>query len=344
MGTGSGVSVVLSTCDGERHLGPLLRSLGAQRRPPAELIVRDDASVDSTPVLLREVLAAAPFPVEVVAGSERLGPVRSFEAALGRAGQEWVALCDQDDRWHPDKLERLLALAEERPASALLFSDGSLVDDVGRVLPGSVSTRLGLTERRLARFGRDPLAVLLERSIVAGCTMMVRRAVLDAALPVPEVVSGEGLAPMLHDRWLALVAATLGEVAYVPDPLIDYRQHVTQVTGFERSRWRRTIDRLVPGGSGWSARAAARADQLDQVAGRAEAAGADADRVRLVREAADHLRRRSALEPWPRRRRFGPVLDEVRRGRYRYSDGPHVAVADLLRPRSSRLPRSGEDW
>ncbi len=64
------------------------------------------------------------------------------------------------------------------------------------------------------------LLSLLIANTVTGAASLMRREVVERALPFPEV-PGE----QYHDHWLGLVAMTLGDVAYVDRPLYDYVQH-----------------------------------------------------------------------------------------------------------------------
>jgi glycosyltransferase involved in cell wall biosynthesis len=327
------ITVVLSTCDGEAHLAEQLASLAEQRVLPAELVVRDDASTDGTVALLERFADGAPFPVRIERGLQRLGIVRSFESALTtacRGDSAWVALCDQDDRWHPDKLATLGRAAGRDRATTLVFSDAALIDVQGRPLPGTTSARLGLSRRRLARFRTDPLLALLERSLVSGCSALFRADVVAAALPFPSEVTDRAPTAMLHDRWLGLLAASLGEVVYIARPLLDYRQHAAQHTGFEPS-WARRASARLRSSPDWGRGLADRADQLAAMAERAEAGGASPVRVEQVEAAAAHLRARSGLAAQGRTRRLGTVASELRIGGYRASDGPAAAVADLVR-------------
>ena len=168
-----------------------------------------------------------------VAGDERFDVSRSprrrgfygnFERALqmAPAEAELVALCDQDDVWHPDKLG---ALRNGLGDAMLVYSDQRLVDPGGRVL------RETLWERR--RNNHTDLTSLLVANTVTGAATLLRRSVVELALPFP---NAPGV--VFHDHWLALVALASGGVAYVDRPLYDYVQHAGAVFG-EVGRGRR---------------------------------------------------------------------------------------------------------
>ena len=141
----------------------------------------------------------------------RRGFYHGFERALELAPADapLIALADQDDRWFPDKLA---TLRSELGEAKLIYSDQRLVDREGRV---ESDTYWNARANNHTNF-----ASLLIANTVTGAASLIRREVVEAALPFP-VVPGE----QYHDHWLGLVAMALGDVAYVDRPLYDYVQH-----------------------------------------------------------------------------------------------------------------------
>ncbi len=229
------ISAVVATCDGAPHVGVQLRSILGQHRPPDQVVVADDASADGTPGIVEGVLAGAPATVraELVRGAERVGLPGNLERALARADGDVVLFADQDDAWAAHKLDVVEARFRRDPALRLLFTDAAIIDADGAVTPGGrLWDRTGFTARRRRSFGRDPLGVLLRRTVVTGATMAVRRDLLEALGPLPR----EGW----HDAWLALGAALRGRaaIAALPAPLIRYRLHGANLAGVRgRGAW-----------------------------------------------------------------------------------------------------------
>ena len=173
----------------------------------------------------------------VLSRSERrLGFYRNFERALRMvpAGVELVALCDQDDRWYPDKLATLRAALG---SAQLVYCDQRLVDADGRVLRN--------TMWRGRRNNHTSLASLLVANSITGAATLFRRPVLELALPFPDT---PGL--QFHDHWLGLVALATGEIAYVDRPLYDYVQHRGAIFGEVAARGEPARRR---GSRGWRA-------------------------------------------------------------------------------------------
>jgi rhamnosyltransferase len=225
------VVIVMSSYNGARFIAEQIESIRRQTLADWTLLVRDDGSSDETPQILDSLAAAEPRILLLQDGCGNLGPAESFGvlmAAALNAGAGYVAFADQDDVWHPDKLERELETlrAREAPAGSavplLVHSDLSVVDEELRFIHASF-----LAFQGLGQDPRTPLQRLLTQNYVTGCTVVVNRALLRAALPLPDVV-------MMHDWWLALCAAALGEMVYYPRATVLYRQHGRNAAG---SRW-----------------------------------------------------------------------------------------------------------
>jgi glycosyltransferase involved in cell wall biosynthesis len=221
--------------------GPRVAICMATYEPPGELLkaqldsireqthgdwvclISDDCSSDGSFETLVALTEDDPR-FSVSRGPIRLGFYRNFERALSMVAAEadFVTLCDQDDRWYPQKLERLLGAIGERE---LVYSDARIVRPTGEIVRPSY-----WTERRnnYTNFG----SLLLANSIT-GAASLYRRDLLADALPFPPRI-----ARAFHDHWLAVVALARGEVGYLDEPLYDYVQHDEAVIGHLRANKR----------------------------------------------------------------------------------------------------------
>lgn len=162
--------------------------------------------------------------------ADRLGFYRNFERGLSRVPRDvaWVALSDQDDEWYPEKLATLLPSLGE--ASLVL---GQAVVTAGDRSAGPV------TRRRVV--GLDGLLVSNQ---VTGSLAVMRRDVLDLALPFPPAPPGA-----FHDHWLGVCAAALDGFAVVDMPVQRYVQHGSNVIGeVAPEPFRERLVRLLRGG------------------------------------------------------------------------------------------------
>lgn len=222
------ISVAMATRNGARFLERQLASLAAQTRPPDELVVSDDASTDTTATLVKSFALRAPFPIRLVQNSMPLGVVGNFERAIEMTDGDIVALCDQDDIWFPDKLKTLERLFVESVTRIFIFTDANLIDENDALIRSRLWSAT-MTDAQRKRIEVDPWGVLLRRNVVTGATVAFRATLKAAVLPIPKRID------LLHDGWLALVAAGAGGVYACPEALVNYRIHPDQHTGLGKA-------------------------------------------------------------------------------------------------------------
>ena len=181
------------------------------------LISDDDSSPGSREAIARAVEGDPRF--EVSWAEANAGFYANFERALAMVPPEasHVALSDQDDRWRPEKLERLLAGLE--PGARLVFSDMRITTRSGRVV---ADTYWGFRPVNHTDFGSEVIA-----NTVTGAACLFEAALLDDVLPFPP---RHGAA--FHDHWIGQVAMALGPISYVDEALYDYVQHDEAALGF----------------------------------------------------------------------------------------------------------------
>jgi glycosyltransferase involved in cell wall biosynthesis len=211
------IAVCMATFEPDATLfAAQIESLRAQTDDRWICVISDDASGEEHFAGIAEVVGADPRFL-VSRSPARLGFYDNFERALRLAPAEadLLALCDQDDVWHPDKLE---VLRGALGSAQLVYSDQRLTDADGRVL------------RQTMWQGRSNnhtnLASMLVANTITGAATLFRREVAELALPFPEPPGFR-----FHDHWLGLVALASGEVAYVDRPLYDYVQHAGAIFG-----------------------------------------------------------------------------------------------------------------
>jgi glycosyltransferase involved in cell wall biosynthesis len=94
-------------------------SLLDQTRPPDEIIVVDDASVDDT----RTVARSYGEPV-IVVESDGSGPAAARNVGIAAATGEFIGFLDSDDLWPRSALATQLALLDAHPRAAIAWSKG----------------------------------------------------------------------------------------------------------------------------------------------------------------------------------------------------------------------------
>ena len=219
------ISVVLATFNGERFLAEQLESIGRQRLRPDEVVVGDDGSTDGTLDIIEAFGRSSGIPVTVV-GHDHSGVganfLRSVEASRGR----YVAFADQDDVWLPEKLERSLDVLRHTEADLVAHGVRSVDADLRPVRTGYPGVRsLSVKER-------------LESNIwfpIGGNVMFFDRDLLDGCDWVNRPASQWSNDQMNHDDLVKLLAAIRGRTVRIPDRLLLYRQHRSNVEGAART-------------------------------------------------------------------------------------------------------------
>jgi hypothetical protein len=208
-----------------------------------------------------------PGRIQLITDSDRrLGPRDSFSKLIRIARAPYLAFCDQDDHWLPDKLAELLNAVQrvERrrgpDCPVLCCSDAVVTDGALRTTDGSYFAKHHFSVSN----GRDlTLARLIFRNYAIGATTMINAALARHCEQVPR-------AAIMHDWWCALLATALGEVVVLPRSLMLYRQHGANTIGSKRRSLPRSRDQAVEA-LRWSrasvARCVAQAQALRQVIG-----------------------------------------------------------------------------
>ena len=199
----------------------LLDSLEAQTYPNLELLVIDDCSPAVSFEMVQQYIAESihSFPYQVQRNEKNLGSNATFEKLTKQARGKYIAYCDQDDVWLPEKLEILQSIMEQTDVK-LACSDMYIIDGQGRQIANSITK---VRRHHVFCSGENLAEGLLFHNFVTGCTMLILAEIARQAMPFCPY--------MVHDHYLALYAALHGAIQSVMQPLIRYRIHGNNQTG-----------------------------------------------------------------------------------------------------------------
>ena len=216
------LSAVIPTFKQAHLLYETIESVLAQSLDAIEAIVVDDGSPDGT----RAVLAAyQDHPkiriIEQVNQGAAVARNNGIAAATGR----YIAMLDGDDRWDPGKVESHVAFMEAHPEIDLSYSWYREIDGQGRPY-GAVRCPAGL------RPSFDELFLT--------CLMGTASAVVFRRALVDQVGGFDAKLPYAndHEMWLRIAASRNGNIACLPEVLVDYRVWAGQKSG----DWRKMRD------------------------------------------------------------------------------------------------------
>jgi len=220
------VEVILSTYNGAENVSAQIDSILNQTYKTWRLIIRDDRSSDQTPDLIKQYGKKNPEKIFIeINDGCRAGASAGFGKLLDQSSSDYVMFCDQDDIWLPDKIE--ITLKEMLTVETR----------VGKDTPVLVHTDLKVADKNLNIISdsfwryqnicpeyREKLHHLLNQNVVTGCTVMINRRLRNLACPIPQ-------GAMMHDWWIALVAAAFGNISHIAQPTVLYRQHGNNAVG-----------------------------------------------------------------------------------------------------------------
>lgn len=203
------VSVVIPARNAAAYIGETIQSALTQNGS-TELIVVDDGSTDDTVAIVRSI--ADPRLRLMTNDASGVSAARNRGARSARG--DWLIFLDADDRLRSGAVTTLLKAARAAPRAVLVYGDYNTIDSDGRPIG----------RRDLLKGRRKPSGNVLERLasgnfIVNGGIMLVRANAFRAT-------GGFDVSLRYCEDWHCWCRlACLGEFAFVPELLLDYRLH-----------------------------------------------------------------------------------------------------------------------
>lgn len=218
------VQILMAVYNGERYLGQQIESILNQSFQDWELLISDDCSTDRSLDLIK-LYCERDSRIRLVLDGSHFGSAKSHFMALFRtASAPYVMTADQDDVWDNHKIELTLNKMKESEIKSsgpvLVCTDLRVVDQDLNLISPSFLRYSALDASKI------DLGYFLASCLVTGCTMMINHQLL---LLLQRKVDTDSL--IMHDWWASLVAAAFGNVVYIPEPTISYRQHFDNSVG-----------------------------------------------------------------------------------------------------------------
>jgi glycosyltransferase involved in cell wall biosynthesis len=224
----STVSVIVPIYDPRPdYLDEALASIAAQEVDGVEAIVVNDGSKDRS---FEPVLRKHAGLVRLI-DQENTGVAGARTKGLSEARGEFVAFLDQDDRWHPQKLKKQLAVLRQDAGADVVFHPVRYIDQNGAPRKANAARERKLRKRRRSR---DVLAALLEGNFIFSPTVLARKACF-------EKTGGFDSSVDPHDDWDMWLRLALAGFKFVgiEEQLADWRIHPGNTSG-DKSRMLRT--------------------------------------------------------------------------------------------------------
>ena len=200
------VSIAVCTYNGEKYLREQLDSLLNQTYPIFEIVIQDDCSKDGTWNIIEEYVTKYPELIRGIRNERNLDWNQNFYAAIMNCTGDYIALCDQDDYWMPNKIELQM-------------------QDIGDTMLNVCSSYYWRGEELLPRINKS---VTLEHMALyfeyCGHQFLMKKE-MRQYIPFAKKID------MAHDRYFAMVAQYFSSISVSDRLLVKWRRHDTNTTG-----------------------------------------------------------------------------------------------------------------
>ena len=211
------VNILMSTYNGEKFVAEQVESIQKQTYTDWYLLIRDDGSTDKTCEILADFVSTDSR-IKLIR-AENVGVIKSFhELVKNNLDADFYFFADQDDYWLPEKLTVMLEEANKHDnrKPIMYYTDLKVTDKALKVTSQSMI-------RSQSDHANTRLVQELTENTVTGGASMINHELAQLWQTTNDVI--------MHDWYLALVAAALGELIYIDQPTHLYRQHDTNVLG-----------------------------------------------------------------------------------------------------------------
>lgn len=223
------VDILLATYNGEKYIKEQLDSILKQTYKKFQIYISDDHSTDSTPNILKEYESKYDN-INVTYQNQNIGSVGNFEYLMTKVKNPYYMLCDQDDVWYEDKVEKSLKKLKEENAD-LVFTDLEVVDENLNTINKSFYTMMDKMRKIKKSSNRREFEYLYNS--ITGCTILSKSDFISKILPL-----AKDSKYVIHDSWIGLLTGLSGKIVFLDEPTIKYRQHGDNQIGTKRNNYK----------------------------------------------------------------------------------------------------------
>jgi glycosyltransferase involved in cell wall biosynthesis len=214
-----------------QYVGDSIKSVLASTEKDLELIVIDDGSTDGSKAIIKAA-SLSDKRVKPIFHEKNLGISASRNDGLKAAHGEYIAFCDADDLWLPEKLAHQIELLEQSLGVDLAYGESKIIDRAGKETGERFSDRFPVP----GNGNGNLFPTLCVRNFINTQTVLLRRNALG-----PENTFDVNI--HYAEDWLFWIKlARRSEFIYSAEPLGYYRVHETnsasaqQFDGRKRNR------------------------------------------------------------------------------------------------------------
>lgn len=197
------ISVCIATYNGEKYIKEQIESILFQTIQPNEIIISDDNSTDKTIEIIKKINS----PLIRIFKNKDKGIIKNFENALLNSTGDYIFLCDQDDIWKNNKIER--AIEKLRTYDLVVHN--------AEIREMNTNSKIKRTLFEIYKSKSGIVRNFYKNSYI-GCCMAFNRKILQKSIPFPEKI-------YMHDIWIGMISEFSGKIYFEKEILMEYRRH-----------------------------------------------------------------------------------------------------------------------
>lgn len=215
------VDILLTTYNSKiEYLKEQLDSILNQTYKNFKLIISDDCSPNEEVRKVLKEYEQKDNRIQLYFQQQNLGYTKNFEFVLTKSTADYIAFCDHDDIWYPNKIEESLRTLKEKKVD-LVYCDARQIDENGKILHESYLRYKNMPILD-GKYQKEILP--FSRHIAIGCSQLFTKRVKDFMIPFTENT-------MAHDWHSLYIANALNGVYCIDKPLFGYRLHGNNAFG-----------------------------------------------------------------------------------------------------------------
>ncbi|TAF06990.1 MAG: glycosyltransferase family 2 protein [Nostocales cyanobacterium] len=220
------VSVIVPAYNTEKYLAKAIDSVLQQTLHSLEIIVVDDASTDGTVAIAKSFTDTR---VKVLVNSENLGAAATRNRAIREATGKWIAVLDSDDWYSLERLEKMLAVADEYKAD-MVADDLYYINDGEEFFWGTLFTESDEKIHEITQI--DPVYFVNTHSTFGvGLTLGLSKPIIKREFLLEHKIEYDENIRLGQDFWFYLRCLGNGACFFVvPEPYYFYRNRLGGLT------------------------------------------------------------------------------------------------------------------
>ena len=217
------ISVAMATYNGQDYIKEQLISILNQNKKVDEIVICDDCSTDNTINIIKIIKNKFEnFNIRLFVNEKNMGYKINFKQALSYCRGKYIFLCDQDDIWLPNKVEKMVGIMELNKNIKVLASSYELIDSKGDITKSNTSLyKHNVKQNTLKKISFEELVV---GNSFQGCSLCIRSEINDK-------FQNHFNEYFHHDWLLNIYASEVDGMYFYNEALFQYRIHEENTLG-----------------------------------------------------------------------------------------------------------------